>query len=217
MGGCASQSKTKTNHPGQPASPQEQDYHEQLAGETHFTVDEVYALEELFKNLSSSLHQDGVINRDEFNYAMFKTLNQSNIFVEKVFELFDSKKTNVIDFSEFTLALSVFHPKAPLQEKAAFAFRIYDLDNTGHIERDEVKRFLTALLKDNPAIALDDDQLETIMDQTFKEADLAGDGHISPEEWQILVNKNPTLINYMTLPMLKDLTKTYPSFCFAKR
>ena len=28
--------------------------------------------------------QDGVINRDEFNYAMFKTLNQSNIFVEKV-------------------------------------------------------------------------------------------------------------------------------------
>ena len=37
----------------------------------------------------------------------------------QVFELFDSKKTNVIDFSEFTLALSVFHPKAPLQEKAA--------------------------------------------------------------------------------------------------
>ena len=55
------------------------------------------------------------------------------------------------------------------------------------------------------------------MVQTFKEADLAGDGHISPEEWQILVKKNPTLINYMTLPMLKDLTRTYPSFCFAKR
>ena len=40
-------------------------------------------------------------------------------FMLQVFELFDSKKTNVIDFSEFTLALSVFHPKAPLQEKAA--------------------------------------------------------------------------------------------------
>ena len=40
-------------------------------------------------------------------------------FLPQVFELFDSKKTNVIDFSEFTLALSVFHPKAPLQEKAA--------------------------------------------------------------------------------------------------
>ena len=40
-------------------------------------------------------------------------------FMLQVFELFDSKKTNVIDFSEFTMALSVFHPKAPLQEKAA--------------------------------------------------------------------------------------------------
>ncbi len=50
--------------------------------------------------------------------------------------------------------------------------------------------------------------------QTFKEADLAGDGHISPEEWQILVKKHPNMINYMTLPVLKELTKKYPSFVF---
>lgn len=50
--------------------------------------------------------------------------------------------------------------------------------------------------------------------QTFEEADLAGDGHISPEEWQILVKKHPKMINYMTLPVLKELTKKYPSFVF---
>jgi len=50
--------------------------------------------------------------------------------------------------------------------------------------------------------------------QTFKEADLAGDGHISPDEWQILVQKHPSMINYMTLPVLKELTKKYPSFVF---
>ena len=50
--------------------------------------------------------------------------------------------------------------------------------------------------------------------QTFKEADLAGDGHISPDEWQILVQKHPNMINYMTLPVLKELTKKYPSFVF---
>ena len=47
----------------------------------------------------------------------------------------------------------------------AVAFRMYDLDNTGYIERDEVQRFLVALLKDNPAIDLDDAQLNAIIDQ----------------------------------------------------
>ena len=47
----------------------------------------------------------------------------------------------------------------------AVAFRMYDLDNTGYIERNEVQRFLVALLKDNPAIDLDDTQLNAIIDQ----------------------------------------------------
>lgn len=151
----------------------------------------------------------------------------------QVFELFDTKKNDVIGFDEFVGALSVFHPKAPLQEKAncecksdqqkalqiavttlytshvgfacawcvyacrhiqvcchvswcacmdvpeaaafdltrivcfgnAVAFRIYDLDNTGHIERGEIQRFLVALLKDNPAIDLDDAHLNALIDR----------------------------------------------------
>lgn len=47
----------------------------------------------------------------------------------------------------------------------AVAFRIYDLDNTGHIERGEIQRFLVALLKDNPAIDLDDAHLSVLIDQ----------------------------------------------------
>ena len=39
----------------------------------------------------------------------------------QVFEIFDEKKNNVIEFGEFVHALSVFHPKAPLAEKAECA------------------------------------------------------------------------------------------------
>ena len=50
--------------------------------------------------------------------------------------------------------------------------------------------------------------------QTILEADVAGDGHISPSEWQALVQQSPDIINYMTLPVLKQVTTKYPSFLF---
>lgn len=41
--------------------------------------------------------------------------------------------------------------------------------------------------------------------QTFAQADTAGDGIISPREWLELVTANPSIIDYMTLPVLKEV------------
>ena len=170
--------------------------------------------------------QDGLIHKDEFALALFKLHGHNNLFVDRVFKIFDSKHNDVVDFEEFVRALSVFHPKAPLNEKAdcealtacdpnlsivhtpfelpvktrgvlpcvqassaasipltlhsrkiigeislmlipcsAVAFRIYDLKDTGVIERDEVKRLLSALLQENPAIDLSDDEIDEIVNQ----------------------------------------------------
>ena len=48
---------------------------------------------------------------------------------------------------------------------AAVAFYIYDLDNTGYIEPDEIKRFLAELLRDNPNIILDSTEIDEIVEK----------------------------------------------------
>lgn len=186
-----------------------------LAKDTYFTKDEVHALHELYKRVSNSLHQDGIIQKDEFIFALFHAQpGHGNLFADRLFEMFDSKRNNVIEFGEFVRALSVFHPAAPLREKAEFAFKVYDLDKTGDIQPDEVKRLLVAMLHGNPDIALDDDHIEQIINTTFEEADLARDGRISHGEFLAFVEKNPAICSFMTLPMLTDVTLKYPSFIF---
>ncbi|XP_051151198.1 calcineurin B-like protein 4 [Andrographis paniculata] len=182
-----------------------------LSAQTIFTVNEIKALNEVFRKLGSTLVDDGFINREEFKLGLFMNSKQQSLFGDRMFDMFDLKHDGVIDFGEFVKTLSVFHPDAPQAEKVIFAFKLYDIWQNGFIEKQEVKEMIVELLHESNLIVADD-IIEVMVEKTFEEADLGKDGKIDIEEWKDLAARKPSVLRNMTIPHLRDMT-TFPSFC----
>ncbi|KAE9605743.1 putative EF-hand domain pair protein [Lupinus albus] len=203
-----------------------------LASETPFTISKVEKLHELYKKLSNIIIKDGFIHKEELLFALFRNSNKRNLFVDRVFDLFDVNQNGHIDFEEFVRSLSVFHPpETPKTVKIKCKkYKSWYVSNVDHsnlftstmteciidtynaFELYDLRRTgyiereeleeMVLAILNELDLSLSQEVIETIVDKTFVEAESKRDGRIDLEEWEEYVGKNPSILKNMTLPYL---------------
>lgn len=173
--------------------PTEQDF-QSLTG--MFTREEVDKLWEKFRAVSNSQVKDYHIDIKEFQTALGLSANN---FTERIFAAFDSDRAEGIDFMEFVHGLYVLSPRASLEEKARFCFKVYDKDGNGDIEKEELLEVLKFSLSCNSSVRIPEAHIKKLINATFAKMDHDGSGGISLEEFIEEATKNPMILNCVNL------------------
>jgi len=162
---------------------------EDIVHGSNFDKDEVDRLRKRFMKLDKD--NSGTIEREEF---LSLPQVSSNPLATRMIAIFDEDGGGDVDFQEFVLGLSAFSSRGNKEEKLRFAFKVYDIDRDNYISNGELFIVLKMMVGSN----LKDQQLQQIVDKTIMEADKDGDGKISFEEFQAMVETTDVTMS-MTL------------------
>ncbi|RLN58578.1 hypothetical protein BBJ28_00019267, partial [Nothophytophthora sp. Chile5] len=181
----------------------------EFASSSNFTVDEVVALHVHYDLISSAVRDDRLIDRSEFQTALGFTVKES-LYVDRIFQLFDSDNDNFISFSEFLQSVSVLSSKGSTAEKTKFSFDLLDFDRDGKLSTQELLSMLEACIQEN-SINIPPECLATIVAKTMEDVDLDKDGFISFDEYRVMTEANLQMLNHVTFNISAIIAEYMPT------
>lgn len=128
-------------------------------------------------------NNDGKIDGDELT-AVLKSLGleYDKADVDEMIRRADTNENGVVEYDEFITMMQRFADQPPdvatLDERVQEAFRVFDLDGNGFIDKHELKHVMKRLGE-----TLNDNDLDAM----FNEADINGDGQIDFGEFRTLI------------------------------
>eukprot|EP00668_Euglena_longa_P011490 GGOE01013896.1.p1 GENE.GGOE01013896.1~~GGOE01013896.1.p1 ORF type:complete len:262 (+),score=66.91 GGOE01013896.1:98-883(+) len=124
---------------------------------TTFSEAEVKRMLQTFKKVSSSVVDDGMIDKREFRAMLTDSAPSadcpSSVFYDALFRNFDRDGSGEIDFQEFVSSLALYFGKIKdpqhSKDRAHFFFNIFDIDRDGFIGAQDLRLMLADCLATN--------------------------------------------------------------------
>ena len=138
------------------------------------TGEERAEMAELFKSLDTDLN--GTLSRQElkegFTRLFGHTIENIDEEINRIMQEVDINRSGEIDYSEF-ISAAINRQQLLSKQRLETAFKMFDLDNSGGIDADELKAVLGKYQKYD----------DSFWQELIKECDLNGDGVIDLSEF----------------------------------
>ncbi|CAB3368362.1 Hypothetical predicted protein [Cloeon dipterum] len=130
---------------------------------------------------------------------------RANPFVDRLCEVFSSKKDNCVSFEDMLDLFSALAPSCPVECKAKWAFRIFDFNDSNALETEDLHELIDRLTNGKvireDGKYLSETEKQHIIDIIMSEVDLDFTGSIVTVEFVHAVSKMPDFCSSFTLKL----------------
>ncbi|VFV40747.1 calcium and integrin-binding protein 1 [Lynx pardinus] len=121
-----------------------------------------------------------------------QSVGQANPFKERICRVFStSPARDSLSFEDFLDLLSVFSDTATPDLKSHYAFRIFDFDDDGTLNREDLSQLVNCLTGPGEDTQLSASEMKQLIDNILEESDIDRDGTINLSEFQHVISRSP--------------------------
>ncbi|KAM9275680.1 calcium and integrin-binding protein 1 [Morus bassanus] len=118
---------------------------------------------------------------------------RANPFQHRICRVFSTSDDgdDSMSFEDFLDMLSVFSDSATSDVKSHYAFRIFDFDDDGTLDRKDLEKLVNCLTGQGEESRLSNAEMEQLIQNILEESDIDKDGTINLSEFQHVVSRSP--------------------------
>ncbi|XP_074151276.1 calcium and integrin-binding protein 1 isoform X1 [Sminthopsis crassicaudata] len=117
---------------------------------------------------------------------------KANPFRDRICRVFSTApERDSLSFEDFLDLFSVFSDAATPEIKSHYAFRIFDFDDDGTLNKEDLKCLVNCLTGDGQDTQLTSSEMKQLIENILEESDIDRDGTINLSEFQHVISRSP--------------------------